>query len=169
VLFDVHHPVTSMKSIIFSPLIAFYAESLNLAHNQLNGSVPLGMGLLTDVVSIMIDNNELTGPIPSLLGKLDDITHLSMSNNKLTGNIPSELGRCFRLKELLVNSNLLEGDIPTELGQLDQLEKFQLENNSIFGVTMPPQVCALRKLDLKTLVADCAEEGKVSCDCCNQC
>jgi Leucine-rich repeat (LRR) protein len=117
----------------------------------------------------MIDNNDLTGPIPSLLGKLDDITHLSMSNNMLTGSIPSELGKCFRLKELLVNSNQLEGEIPPELGQLDQLQKFQLEDNSIIGVSMPPQVCALRKLDLKTLVADCAEQQMVVCECCSQC
>jgi hypothetical protein len=79
------------------------------------------------------------------------------------------LGQCFRLKELLINSNQLQGDIPPELGQLDQLEKFQLEDNAFFGVTMPPQVCALRTLELKTLVADCTEERKVTCECCSQC
>lgn len=143
--------------------------TVNLSNNALDGTVPPGLGLLTDVLSIMIDGNQLTGPIPTLLGKLDDITHLSMSNNKLTGTIPSELSMCFRLKELLLNSNNLEGEIPIELGQLSELEKLQLDQNSIMGVSMPSQVCALRQNGLEILVADCADEGKVKCECCTQC
>ena len=102
------------------------------------------------------------------MGKLGDLVHLSVHANSLTGNVPSELAQCFRLKELNIEHNKLQGNIPAQLGQLSQLEKFRLQGNSIVDA-MPPQVCALRDYELSVLIADCAQEGKITCDCCTQC
>ena len=118
--------------------------------------------------SISINDNQLTGPIPSMLGRLEDLVHLSLNSNALTGNVPSDLAGCFRLKELNIDSNKLEGNIPAQYGQLSQLEKFRLQSNS-FVDTMPPQICALRDIELSVLIADCGQEGKITCDCCSQC
>jgi Leucine-rich repeat (LRR) protein len=100
---------------------------------------------------------------------LEDIVHLDLHSNSLTGEIPSELAHCFRLKELNLSFNKLEDSIPAELGNLRKLETFHLQGNSIVDATMPPQICALREFGLSVLVADCAEEGKVSCECCSEC
>ena len=114
-----------------------------------------------------VNNNQLTGSIPTIIGLLDDIVYLTLSNNKFTGVIPSELGTCFRLETMCLDGNQLSGEIPTELGKLDDMTTLKLEFNNFDGITIPPQLCSLRKDDLTHLSADCNE--KVTCDCCNQC
>lgn len=155
----------------FSLFLSFFVfpEILNLSNNTLTGTIPAGLGLLTDVRMIVLDNNQFTGTIPTLLGKLDDVTHLTLSHNNLNGPIPTELGECFRLTHLELNSNKLRGNIPDHLGNLDSLETLHLEGNDLIG-TMPPKICSLRSGDLTDLTSDCGKtSGKVDCECCTEC
>jgi Leucine-rich repeat (LRR) protein len=147
----------------------FLAETLNLDSNQLEGTLPPGLGLLTDVITISLRDNKFEGTIPTMLGKLDDVKILSLNHNNLIGSIPPELGTCFRLNGLHLQNNQLTGDIPAEIGQLVSLSDFKLEANLFEGAKMPPQVCALRDDDLSILTSDCKNTDRVACDCCTEC
>ena len=157
-----------------SSLFTFYSISfdscavvgnLNLASNQLNGVIPPGLGLLTDVITISLANNQFEGSIPTLLGRLDDITDLTLSNNTFTGTIPTELGGCFRLNGLQLQKNTLTGDIPPQLGKLKSLINLRLESNQFADTGMPPEVCNLREYEeLSVLSVD----ELVPCECCTE-
>ena len=145
------------------------SETLNLDSNEFEGSLPAGLGLLTDIETLSLRDNQFEGIIPTLLGKLDDIKTLSLNGNKLSGPIPSQLGSCFRLTTLHLHNNKLTGTIPLELGELAGLSNFKMESNGFEGATMPTQVCGLRDDDLSILTSDCKNAKKVACDCCTEC
>ena len=63
-------------------------ESLNLHHNQLNGSIPPSLGNLSRIQYLDLSHNSLSGPIPPSLGNLNNLTHFDLSFNNLSGRIP---------------------------------------------------------------------------------
>ena len=107
--------------------------SLEFFRSNLSGSIPVALGLLSDLVKIDVGDNELMGSIPSELGLLTKLTVLRAFYNSLTGTIPSELGLLTEMAWLGVNGNSLHGTIPTELGHLTKLEQLFLEHNSFIG------------------------------------
>ena len=66
----------------------------------------------------------------------------------------------------------LTGTLPTELGHLTELTELALHFNDVTG-SMPPEICALRKANLKDLQADCkfTAVAQLKCDeeCCTEC
>ncbi len=73
---------------------------LNLAANQLTGSIPPELGNLTGLTFLDLNSNQLTGSIPPELGNLTGLTQLFLTNNQLTGAIPPELGSLTNLTDL---------------------------------------------------------------------
>jgi len=142
-------------------------KTLNLDANMFEGTLPPGLGLLTDAITISLKGNSFEGTIPTFFGKLDDIKNLVLDHNNLEGTIPTELGGCFRLQMLHLEHNSLSGDIPAEIGELVDLESLHMEGNNFNSVSMPPQICSLRKEDLSVLSADCKKD--VDCICCTDC
>jgi len=63
-------------------------ESLNLHHNQLDGSIPPSLGNLLRIQYLDLSHNSLSGPIPTSLGNLNNLTHFDLSFNNLSGFIP---------------------------------------------------------------------------------
>jgi len=59
---------------------------LNVSNNQLQGSIPAGLGL-NSLVNVDLSSNLLSGPIPSSLGS-PQLRHLRLDNNHLTGAVP---------------------------------------------------------------------------------
>lgn len=60
-----------------------------------------------------MDENQLGGTLPSELGLLTNLTGLSVGINSFTGTIPVELSQCVTLINLQLNQNRLTGPIPT--------------------------------------------------------
>ncbi|CAM9228091.1 unnamed protein product, partial [Ectocarpus sp. 8 AP-2014] len=106
---------------------------LNLALNNLKGTIPAAVGALTDLNVLDLYDNELTGPIPEALRALKELTHLGLSGNKLTGIIPAWLGSLKKLQRLELDDNHLVGPIPEALGALKELEVFVLGLNELTG------------------------------------
>lgn len=50
--------------------ISHHPESLILSGNDLNGTIPTELGLLTSIEDILLNINKLTGLVPSELGML---------------------------------------------------------------------------------------------------
>jgi hypothetical protein len=66
--------------------------SNTLGDNELTGSIPSELGLLTSLIEVQSSSNELSGSIPSELGELASGTkNIELGNNFLTGSVPSKM------------------------------------------------------------------------------
>jgi hypothetical protein len=80
--------------------------------NRVNGSIPLSITNLPNLVYLNISGTTINGQIPRQLGNLTSLKHLILSNNNFVGEIPSELA-ILELVTLWLDYNLLYGFIPT--------------------------------------------------------
>ena len=67
-------------------------ESLEMESNNLSGSIPTELGLLTELSKLDLKHNTLTGSIPTELGLLTELSVMYLYKNNLNGTIPTELG-----------------------------------------------------------------------------
>ncbi len=125
-------------------------DSLNLSGNQLTGNVPQELGQLTNLKGLNLSGNEISGNVPSELGQLTNLESLLLARNKLTDEIPVELGRLTNLRKMDLQLNLLTGNIPAELGRLTNLRILDLSDNPLDG-EIPSELGQLTNLESLTL------------------
>ncbi len=123
---------------------------LGLPSWSLTGSIPSGLGDLSNLTTLNLSANQLTGSIPSGLGDLSNLTTLNLSANQLTGSIPSELGDLSILGTLDLSTNQLHGVIPFELGDLSILGTLNLSGNRLSG-PIPSRLGNLSNLNVLDL------------------
>ena len=119
-------------------------KSLNLYGNQLSGEIPAELGELRNLTNLELRFNQFSGTIPPELGKLRGLTRLQLWGNQLTGEIPAELGQLRNLVNVSLGSNL-NGSIPPEIGKLDALKSLNLYGNQLSG-EIPAELGELRNL-----------------------
>ena len=107
--------------------------TLNLSGNGIIGSIPFGLGDLSSLVTLNLSTNQLSGAIPSELGDLSSLWTLDLSTNQLHGPIPSDLGDLSKLRTLNLSNNSLGGSIPSKLGNLSSLITLNLSGNHLSG------------------------------------
>lgn len=107
--------------------------TVDLRTNNLIGTIPPEIGLLSEVDEIQMYRNQLNGEIPSEIGQLNKLTILALDNNQLSGTIPTQIGNLNNLEILILNNNLLSGPIPAEVGDLNNLTDLFLFNNQLTG------------------------------------
>ena len=83
------------------------------------------------VTELLLFTNNLNGTIPPEIGLMTNLISLHLYNNQLSGSIPAELGNLINLESLRLNTNQLSGYIPPELGDLFNLERLRLYNNQL--------------------------------------
>jgi len=110
-----------------------HVSRLDLATNNLVGTVPPELGNLSGLTQLLLGSNQLTGPIPPELGNLSSLVLLSFTSNQLTGSIPPAIGNLVSLTGLSMNSNQLIGSLPPELGNLTGLSNLNMANNMLTG------------------------------------
>ncbi len=121
-------------------------DQVDLADNNLIGSIPKEIGLLTALYYLNLSDNHLSGSIPSEIGQINNLAYLYFGNNQLTGSIPPEIGNLVNLMYLLLNSNQLNNPIPPELGYLENLLTISLGQNQLTG-SIPPELGDLTNLN----------------------
>jgi hypothetical protein len=163
--------------------------------NNLAGTIPTEMGLLSMLTVWGMERGGLTGPIPTEIGKLSSLVFIDFDFNQLTGSLPSELFTLRNLTQLDINSNkftgsidgigsfpLMEfmqlhdnfftGTVPDAVGTYDKMVAFTLHKTGITG-TMPAGMCDLLVVNggvLDSLIADCAGvDPDIVCTCCTDC
>ncbi|KAJ0053702.1 hypothetical protein Pint_02985 [Pistacia integerrima] len=127
--------------------------TLVLANNQLTGKIPDFWSSLTEVYVINVANNNLTGEIPNSLGNLGSVSpiFLTLSNNQLSGEIPSALKNCTEITTLDLGDNKLSGSIPAWIGErFPSLLILRLRSNLFHG-SIPSQLCNLSSLHILDL------------------
>lgn len=144
---------------------------LQLANNNMKGTISEEISLLTDLTFLELQENGLMGTIPDLLydsfvslllfnvshnglqgtlppniAKWSTLALLDVSQNQqFTGLLPSELGLLPALNSLDVSHNQFLGALPTELGLLGILRYLDAGQNQLVG-RIPPQLGSLAGL-----------------------
>ena len=106
--------------------------------------------------------NSFSGSIPTGLGLLTNLISLDLSWNQLTGSLPSELGNLSSAANIVLSSNSITGRIPPEIAGIRGLETIEVVATGINEV--PPEICG--NVDTRVIV-DKAKAGELqTCSCC---
>ncbi|KAH7548318.1 hypothetical protein JRO89_XS14G0101200 [Xanthoceras sorbifolium] len=127
-------------------------QRLELAENQLYGSISPGIANLVGLNILVMFKNQFTGTIPIEIGKLQNLHVMSLGNNQLSGEIPVSLGNLSLLEKLNLQNNKLSGVIPSSLGNLKQLSLLNLSQNDLSG-TIPEQIFNMPLLSISLNLA----------------
>jgi len=161
-------------------------DHLFLDYNNLRGTLPWELFLLTNLMEINVDGNSISGTIPSRIGELSELEVFWAFDNELTGAIPSTFGPSMlsldlkqnamtgpiprdwdklmpQLQYVMLGLNFFTGTIPPELGAIEPLTGFEVQANSFTG-SVEQFFCGGFQWD--ELWADCDE---VECSCCTYC
>ncbi|XP_066336506.1 receptor kinase-like protein Xa21 [Miscanthus floridulus] len=106
--------------------------------NNLSGTIPRSIGNLSRLITLQLANNNLTGTIEEWCEKLKNLQKLSLETNNLIGPIPSSIGNLTQLLYLTLAENKFEGLIPPSLGSLPLLE-LNLSYNNLKG-SIPKEI-----------------------------
>lgn len=118
---------------------------LDVELNSIQSEIPSELGLLTNLERLLLGSNDFTGPVPSELGQLSQLVDLELENNVLSSSIPSHLGQLGQLVNLTLDDNQFSDSIPTEMGLLTSLENLLLHRNSLTG-SLPTEIGQWRQL-----------------------
>ncbi|VEU33883.1 unnamed protein product [Pseudo-nitzschia multistriata] len=124
-----------------------------------------------NIFAMWLDGNDIYGTIPTEIGLLSGLASFSMANATITGTIPTQIGNLSQLRRLWLFNNQLTGTIPGALNNLELLEVVELHGNDLKG-SMPEGVClSVEKSDyeFKSLTSDCVKEVTCDKDCCTKC
>lgn len=133
-----------------------YLQVLNLSNNALTGAIPASITNLTRLTDLNLSgddnpNQGLSGSIPSAIGQMVYLEVIELQDNNLTGRIPDSIGNLSSLTYLLLQNNHLSGSIPTTIGNATHLEYLDLGYNMLSG-HIPAEIGNL--IHLKHLLLD---------------
>lgn len=120
--------------------------TLQLALNNLTGSLPYHIGFLQELKALRLNGNKLQGSLPLALVFLQKLENLNLSENQFTGSIPSTAGFMLKLTDLNLSKNKFSGSIPTSIALLQKLRKLDLSGNQLTG-SIPAQIGLLASLE----------------------
>ncbi|GMN40982.1 hypothetical protein TIFTF001_010196 [Ficus carica] len=115
---------------------------LDLKFNNLTGTIPTNIGLVSKLQFLDLSSNSLNGPLPLSLANLTQVYELDVSRNQISGVLDRRLfpdGRTASksglrsLKNLLFQDTQLGGRIPEEIGNLKFLVLVALDGSHFNG------------------------------------
>ena len=120
---------------------------LDLTANELRGTIPAELALLTSLTSLVLTSNFCSGMIPSHVGGLTNLQTFSVGDNFLSGTLPSALGDMKRLQDLNLSNNLLVQTLPTTVGRLTKLKELAFGDNEFMASSLPTELGLLTNLE----------------------
>ena len=118
-----------------------YWTLLDVNRQNLSGTIPDAVGMMTALEYFELSYNILRGPIPHAVGSMQRLKEFqvkSMSSewidsNKLRGPIPHAVGSWSRLSAFNVVGNDLSGSIPHAVSSWAPVSYFGVDDNSLCG------------------------------------
>ncbi|XP_034706367.1 receptor-like protein EIX1 [Vitis riparia] len=110
-----------------------WLTNFDVSWNSLNGTIPLSIGKIAGLASLVLSNNHLSGEIPLIWNDKPDLYIVDMANNSLSGEIPSSMGTLNSLMFLILSGNKLSGEIPSSLQNCKIMDSFDLGDNRLSG------------------------------------
>jgi len=102
-------------------------------NNDLRGTLPTEMEVLSKMRFFALERGGLSGPIPSSYGNLKSLLLMDFDFNQLDGTLPRQLWQLTNLRQLDLNDNNFDGELSGDIGKLKQLRFFQIDNNQLEG------------------------------------
>ncbi|CAB9501366.1 Leucine Rich Repeat [Seminavis robusta] len=121
-------------------------EHLWLDFNNLAGSIPPELYMLTHLKTLSYGVNSLQGTIATEIGKLTDLEGYELAKHRNGGVVPTEFGLLKKLRALVLSDNNHQGSIPSEIWQLTNLETILMSRNHDLRGTLPSVLGTFRKL-----------------------
>nr|XP_048326389.1 MDIS1-interacting receptor like kinase 2-like [Ziziphus jujuba var. spinosa] len=127
---------------------------LDLRRNNLRGTIPSNIGMISNLQWLDLSSNAFNGSLPLSLANLTKVFQLDISRNNITGILdrrlfPYESSQpktgLLSLNYLLLQDNQLGGEIPEEIGNLKFLITLVLDGNKFTG-PIPPSLGNLSHL-----------------------
>ena len=111
-------------------------QILNVSGNNLEGTVPFDLFLLTSLKTLDLGYNFFSGRLNNVIGAMTSLEALHLYHNQFTGRIPAAVGDLINLQELNLAENNFEGTIPPELNDLTNLRFLSIQREGgILGTT----------------------------------
>lgn len=108
----------------------------------LSGSLPSGLGNLTELQTLSLRFNALTGRIPADFVNLKALRNLYLQGNFFSGEVPDAVFALQNLVRLNLGSNNFSGEISPKFNGLTRLSTLYLERNNFTGsipdLSVPP-------------------------------
>lgn len=120
--------------------------TISLPENNMRGTFPPEMALLSSLEVLEAPSNRLTGFLPTTFGEMEMLRVIHLFDNFISGSIPSELGDAPRLEYLDLEYNLIAQVLPEALGKLTSLTTLVLDRNVLRGM-IPIEFGHLTQLD----------------------
>lgn len=117
-------------------------ERLILPTNNLKGSIPMEISMLTSLRHVAFTSNPIGGSIPTQIGRLTRLEFFAAALVKLGGTIPSEIGMAKNLTHFLIFRTEVSGTIPHQIGALTGMKGLMLDESKISG-TIPTELGSL--------------------------
>ncbi|KAL2470194.1 Protein kinase family protein with leucine-rich repeat domain [Abeliophyllum distichum] len=111
-------------------------SNVYLFKNRFSGPIPLQIESL-NMIEIDLAMNNLNGTIPEDFGKWTKLELLNLFSNKLYGKIPQSIGLIPSLTNFRVLNNKLSGILPPEIGLHSKLEAFEISDNQFTENLVP--------------------------------
>lgn len=100
----------------------------NVVNNNLFGSLPNSLCLMTNLIWLQLSENHFYGSIPAGLGNMHNLKYLYLNSNNFMGEIPRELtvpGSV--LTEVWLQNNLLSGTVPAAFAEIPNLKNLYVD------------------------------------------
>ncbi|MBA0619305.1 hypothetical protein Godav_028504 [Gossypium davidsonii] len=152
-------------AVFLIKFVIFNIFNLDLAHNNISGTIPKCFSNLTAMAIRSKQSNYIYEWVSTrttlfylsallVLKGLEDeysatlglVTNMDLSTNSLTGEIPKEIGSLIELRSLNLSANLLAGNIPNEIDNMELMESLDLSMNRLNG-EIPPSISNLNFLN----------------------
>ncbi|KAF9661766.1 hypothetical protein SADUNF_Sadunf19G0102700 [Salix dunnii] len=124
-------------------------QVLDLASNNLSGSIPKQLGECSNLLLLNLSSNKFTKSIPNEIGSLQSLHGLDLSCNFLAQGIPWQLGQLRMLETLDISHNMLSGVIPSSFKDLLSLSALDISYNELRGPI--PDIKALHNASYEAL------------------
>ncbi|KAL2317274.1 hypothetical protein Fmac_031150 [Flemingia macrophylla] len=115
---------------------------LRLPGMGLSGSLPSGLGNLTQLQTLSLRFNALTGPIPPDFAQMKALRNLYLQGNFFSGQLPDSVFQLQNLVRLNLGRNNFSGQISPKFNSLTRLATLFLERNHFTGsipdLSVPP-------------------------------
>lgn len=102
--------------------------------NNMQGTIPAEVGLLTDLEFFAIPaNRNINGVLPEQMKKLTKLEFIHVGNNALNGPVPEWIGGLTKLSSLALSDNAFQGSIPMSMRNLKKLSFLAMDGNTLYG------------------------------------
>lgn len=139
---DVNQPISTWYGVT---VVEDKVVNINLASNNLVGTIPSSIQDLVHLESFNVFKNKLSGQFPSELFKIKNLKNLNLSFNSFSGNLPESISLATNLVTLEAFMNQFSGNLPENIGKLKKLELLSLFNNNFTG-KLPQTIYQLENL-----------------------